>query len=270
MSILSFWLLRGEQIRESIRPRMIKSIYAFMFFSLLLTLLGLVSNVVGENKNGYVVPDTVKQAVSDLPKANSQDFNLLKDISIFDLRGWKPVSMDDVKSVKVSPANYINYLHLIKTVDTDKFIAHYSTSGYDIDLRCITHNYKAFVQTSGEVQHDGEKNYGIEIDVSNIPLNQEFLIVIEATYWNGFSNIVKETASTYTDKEVSNLTELGLIVLLPYDKPVKEVNKFYSEGGIMKEFREESKFYIDKNKRFIYWSLNKPRPDTHYEIDWTW
>jgi len=270
MAILAFWLLRGEQSKNPPRRIMINAIFAFMFFSLVLTLIGVLAHSEKNIKaTGYVVPEQKKEKVDTLPAVTYGEYKLIKDISIFDLRGWKPVAESE-KNIKTSPANYINYLHVKKTKPIDKIVAHYSTSGADIDIRCITHNFKIFQQENASVKHPGQKNYGLEIDVSSIPLNEEFLVVIEATYWNGFSNIERESASTYTDKEVEGLEELALIVLLPQEKPVKEAFRFMEADDKKAAYREAEKYYIDQNKRFIYWSIKKIIPDTHYQLEWTW
>jgi hypothetical protein len=271
MAILSFWLLRNEQDKPQPRKAILHSIYIFMAFSLLLTITGMLAPAISRSTTtkGYVVPEEKKVKVDSLPASTYGEYKLIKDISIFDLRGWKPVGEGEQES-KSSPANYINYLHVKKTKAINKIVAHYSTGGYDIDLRCITHNYTTYVQTPGNADHPDEKNYGIEIDVSNIPTGEEFLIVIEATYWNGFTDIVRESASTYTDKEIEGLEELALIVLLPYDKPVKEVFRYGGQGNAMQPYREAEKYYLDQNKRFVYWSVKKISPDTHYKLEWLW
>jgi hypothetical protein len=87
-------------------------------------------------------------------------------------------------------------------------------------MRCITHNATIFKEDKpGE--HDGEKRYAVEVDLSEVSLNEEFLIVIEATYWNGFSNLFREDASTNVDGETEELKELSLIIFLPESKPFK-------------------------------------------------
>jgi hypothetical protein len=248
MALLAFWLLQGEQKKAHPRKLMLRSIYIFMLFSILLVFLGLFTpGHIAKLIEAYVVPEQSKTKVDSLPKPTYGEYKLIKDISIFDLRGWKPVPEDEINS-KYSPANYINYLHIKKTKPIDKIVAHYATGGYDIDLRCITHNYKTFQQTPGSDDHPGEKYYAIEIDVSGVPLNEEFLVLIEATYWNGFNNIITESASTYTDKEIEGLEELSLIVLLPYDKPIKDVLRYKGQHGQMQPFRDAEKYFLDQIK----------------------
>lgn len=270
LAILTFWLLRGEQRKPEASRRMISAIFTFMVFSLFLVTLGLLSKTGTQSYiQGYTVPAQEKQIVENLPVENLENYNLLKDISIFDLRGWKPVPADKLNE-RYSPANYINYLHIKKTRPLDSIVIHYATSGYDIDLRCITHNYKNYQQDTTTKEHKGQKSYGIAIDVSSVPLNEEFLVVVEATYWNGFRDITKESASTYTDAEITGLNELDLIILLPYDKPVNSVAKYSRTDREFYPYRGEEKFYVDEKKRFIYWSVKKITADTHYKLDWTW
>src|SRR5262249_52460688 len=115
LALLCFWLLRGEQVKSVPRTPMLVSIYIFMFFSLLLFMLGLLSKPeIQKVITGYVVPHQVKEKVKVLPPETSGKYVLYKDISIFDLRGWKPVPPERMNE-EYSPANYINYLHIKKT-----------------------------------------------------------------------------------------------------------------------------------------------------------
>lgn len=274
IAALAFFLLKKEQEQNRPRKNILTSIYIFMVFGIVLVVLGLFSpkNPIESPRSdlGYTVPiDSNKIIVRELPQTNTEGYVILKDISIFDLRGWKQVPAE-MKDSRFSPANYINYLHIKKISIEDSMYAHYSTSGSGIDLRCITQNYKIYEQIENS-SHSEEKNYGISIDISNIPLEQEFLVVIEATYWNGFQNITEETATTYTDNNVKGLDELDLIILLPYDKPFKSINRFVGEGNELLSYTGVERFSTDAlNNRFIFWNIRDLRPNSHYSIKWSW
>lgn len=210
--------------------------------------------------------------VDNLPDENNiEDYQLLKDISIFDLRQWR-FTPDSCKNRRFSPANYTNYLHVKKTKDLDKIILHYATSGFAIDMRCITHSYTV-EQRKKPLQHDGKnvKEYAMTVDVHNVAIGQEFLIVIEATYWNAFNNLNGDDASTYTDEEVSGLNELGLIVFFPESKPFKQAERIDrdTKSGNEQSYRGHDEFYTD-DKKFIYWDIRERSPNHHYELRWTW
>ena len=158
---------------------------------------------------GVVPPPKEVTPVPQLKEPEGDAFRLLRDISIFDLRAWKVVPTA-LRAQRISPVNYINYLHVKKVRAADTFIAHYSTSGSAIDLRCITHNARITQkQISDPV---APKSYAVEVDVRSVPLNREFMIVIEGTYWNSFQNLTEETAGTYIDPDGRQLEELALIV----------------------------------------------------------
>ena len=219
------------------------------------------ANVVPPPKNVSVVP-TLKEAEGDA-------FRLLRDISIFDLRAWKAVPAPLLKTQRVSPVSYINYLHIKKIRQADTFIAHYSTSGVAIDLRCITHNARIFQKEMRS--HAGNRSYSLEVDVKAVPLNHEFMIVIEGTYWNSFQNIAKESAGTYIDPDGATLEELALIVLFPESKPFKDYQRMTGEDGADDvPYRGEDSFYADIGRRFIYWSIKERQVGRHYTVEWTW
>jgi hypothetical protein len=221
-----------------------------------------------------VVPDQKPVEVDELPKeSNDDDYELIKDISIFDLRNWKYTPEED-KNTKYSAVNYTNYLHVKKLKPINFITAHYSTSGYGIDMRCITHPAPVFKKKEvPDAFHDkpNDKEYAIQIDVSKVEVGKEFLIVVEATYWNAFNDQNKNDASTYTGKEVKGMQELGLIVFFPDNKPFKEMEYYNTpENGEETPYLSNSTIFPDKNKKFIYWSIKERLPNNHYTLKWTW
>ena len=222
--------------------------------------------------SSVVPPNPNLKTVPKLNEEDSEGFQTLRDISVFDLRGWKQVSASETNP-RVSPANYINYLHVKKTRDVKLYRAHYATSGTAIDLRCITHEAQV-LQQAIPVDHAGQKvkEYEVDVDISSIPVDKEFLIVIEGTYWNSFQNPVEETASTYTTNDIAQLDELSIFVLLPESRPFKGY-KLWSQkygGGERTEYRGDNRLYADKDGHFLYWSILARNPDHHYQVSWTW
>lgn len=219
-----------------------------------------------------VVPTAEAKTVPKLVEESDQGFQTLRDVSIFDLRGWKQLSQSE-PNLRASPVNYINYLHVKRASTAKTYRAHYATTGTAIDLRCITHPAQVLLQAS-PVEHAGQKvkEYSVEVSVENAPVDKEFLIVIEGTYWNSFQSLVEESASTYTDKDIKDLQELALFILLPENKPFKGY-KLWSHPTLQsekKEYQELTKFYADKDGRFIYWNILDRKSDYHYEVTWNW
>jgi hypothetical protein len=218
---------------------------------------------------GTIVPPPKDlTAVPELRKPEGDAFRLVRDVSIFDLRAWKMVPLN-LSTQRVSPVNYINYLHVKKVRAADTFIAHYSTSGSAIDLRCITHNARITQKQMSDPV--APKSYAVEVDVRTVELNREFLIVIEGTYWNSFQNLKEETAATYIDPDGRDLEELALIILLPETKPFTRADRMTGdEHSKDQPYRGLDSFYADRDGRFIYWSIKERQIDRHYYVKWTW
>ena len=257
---------------------------------IIIALIGLVTAIVtslftymqglsnGEDKGQQIhnVPPSDKVTKVDIfpEDTNAANFSLLRDISIYDLRAWKPIDPKDKKKERIQQCHYLNYLHIIKTKPIDKFVAHYATSGYGIDLRCISSDYE-ILNRDVPARHETEQGYTeyqVEIDVSKYPLKKEFLLVVEGTYWNGFSNLRSEDASTYTDDDIDNLQELAIIVFFPVDKPFTSYNLLTSsENHVEKAYRGPiTSFYADENKKFIYWNIAEKEKNKHYKLKWNW
>jgi hypothetical protein len=197
---------------------------------------------------------------------------VLQDVSVFDLRFWKPGPAGDTLT-RTSPVNYSDYLRLTKTRDTDRFVGHYSTSGSAIDFRCITHAcHVVRCIAAACIEHPGERQYALVADVSKEIPGQEFLLLIEATYWNGFPTSSTESAQTYTDRDVDRLTDLRLDVVLPDEKPFTGFDLFSSETGSAAEQRYERSqdLVADPSRHVLQWRISDLRPHHHYRLAWHW
>jgi hypothetical protein len=226
-------------------------------------------SVSGASAVPNVVPAPNVTETPSLPQGKTKEFELLRDMSVWDLRAWKAVPQGK-ENDRVSPAHYLNYLHIRKRLPADVYVAHYATSGAAIDLRCLTHTGKVSRRMSGPV-HQDEKEYAIEIDVQHVAVGQEFLVVVEGTYWNAFQKPT-ETASTYTDSDIASIGELGMIVLFPPDKPFTSLTRsdVDSQTGVSREVRTPNVFYRDPRGQYLHWSVTTRNPNHHYQVAWSW
>jgi hypothetical protein len=216
------------------------------------------------------VPPTTPQLTASLPAESSDmDFDLLKDVSVFDLRSWQRTPSDR-KQERYSPTNYISYLHVRKKTTAQIYVAHYSTTGFGIDLRCVTHKHR--VSEMRDPDHPGWRSYAVEADVNDEQVGSEFLIVTEATYWNGFQNPEEEEALTYTGRDITRLSELAVVVLFPEAKPFTSYRLLSQSerDGMFLPYTSEERLYPDANNLFIYWGIRNRAANTHYKIRWKW
>lgn len=205
---------------------------------------------------------------------NASNYTVLRGVTVFDLRAWKPFEGIDRKKERTQPVYCIDYLTIIKTKECDKYVSHFATIGFGIDLRCVTHNFE-ILKREGTARHhdeDGWIEYQVEIDISRMPLNKEFLVIVEGTYWNGFINNSSESASTYTRDDVDNLQEIALIIIFPTKKPFKSY-ELLTRGDNDKDtiYRGPiNSLYTDKDKQLIYWNIGEREKNRHYTIKWDW
>jgi len=224
--------------------------------------------------NNVVVPPQQTQIASKFAKGDDTSaFSLTQDVSVFDLRAWRPVPRNPDGSVvqaRVSPVNYINYLHIQKIKEASYFYAEFSTSGYAIDLRCITHNADPPQQIPAN-RNQPQNNYLLKIDVSREPVNKEFMIVIEGTYWNGFKDSA-DYAETYADKDAKDLEDLSLFILFPQNKPFTKLIKYEinEPDTVPHEYRGLESFFQPSDGQCVYWSIRKPKPYSDYQLEWNW
>jgi hypothetical protein len=221
-----------------------------------------------------VVPPAQAKEVPKLnPETGAKEIETLRDISMWDLRGWKAVPSGE-NNPRYSPVNYVNYLHVRKLQPATTYRAHYSTDGSLIDLRCITHPFNLFQKTGGDDSHpnEGKKTYEMDVDVSDVSVGNEFLIVIEATFWNNFQGNGPQEASTYTDEDMNQMDELAMFILMPESKPFRNPQRWERLTTQVNRvpYNGNERFYTDKDGRFVYWSIQKRKPNHHYQLSWEW
>jgi hypothetical protein len=218
-----------------------------------------------------VVPPGAVEEREDLPTSGPEELVIPSDVSVFDLRFWKPVPPDRAFNSPVSPVNYSNYLRVIKRKAVDRLYAHYATSGLKIDLQCATHSYHVMRKRPKAV-HETEKEYAVEIDISKEPLGKSFLVLVQATYWNGFRNASREDAMTYIDKDAAIPDDLSLILLFPQRKPVKDLHldQTSDEGDTWISYPAQDEAYRDPGGLYAYWGVRSKKAGNHYRLRWNW
>jgi hypothetical protein len=234
-------------------------------------LVAIIAGIFGVFAASKSPPDSVPViSTPSPPDENPQDFVLIKDISIFNLTDVVPGGNTVPK--KKNPAYFTDYILVKKKHKVDKYVFHFGTSGHSIDVRCLTHDAKVYVRTPGESHFDkSSKEYVLEVNVSKVPIDSVFTILTQATYWDGFRNKKSENASTYTGPDLSQNTELSLIVVFPEKKPFKNFRLFTEPNdAVIKKESISLPVSKDNGNTRIAWNITDPSPDSHFEIQWDW
>lgn len=224
-------------------------------------------------KTENILPQIQKyESIDSLKPTPQEKYKLIKDISIFDLREWKYVP-DSLLNKPISPVKFTNYLHVKKIKEIDKISYHFGSTATIPKIKCLTHQSNVNLITN--IHHKDNpkmKTYGITVDISEEPLNKEFLIVVESIYYNSFNNPKEEDCETYTDNEITYLNELALMVILPETKSFinDPLRLKISSDGKESDFNGVQNWYRDKDKKFAYWNIRSFKANHHYKLKWQW
>ena len=206
-----------------------------------------------------------------LSEPSYEGLHFTKDIRIIDLRSRLPIPPDKMDE-EYSVSTWTRYTLMHKLVPQLEFVDfEFATTGVDVHARSLTHPAEIRKITGSHFHGDRELDvtYQIRTDISDIEVNEEFLVINEASYFNAFSGETSEWASL----SVSEVTEeIGMIVLLPEDKPIKtyQLYSYPHDSRARTEFRDPSVHFVSPNQQVLVWKVENPEVGLAYEIEWTW
>lgn len=223
--------------------------------------------------------------VSHIPDADYKNVVFVRDLAHLDLRAveyrpWYFVvpgaqRLGDLilkGKIRTNPATLTNYLWLKKRAQLDKISFKYSTRG-TMDARCINLPYtlqRALVPD----QHGGRtlsESWNVVVDISQVPIDNEFLIINEVTYWNAFNGPDGDSYGTYAGDQ-SEPEDLSLMILFPPTRPFTGYTLYgYQEDAPQPAtYRGTSTVVPSDGHSAFYWAIRQPRPKHIYEVAWQW
>jgi hypothetical protein len=222
-------------------------------------------------------PPASVQQVQRIDEPNYRSFRFLRDISILDLRSVQEAPWYTgipgygliEKKPRIRPGVLKNYM-IVRKVDTASTIhITYSTSG-KLDVRCPTH--PCTFRISNRVIDGKEiETWEVIANVSTIAVGQEFEIMVEATYWNGFKDNNQEDYTTYAHGQTEP-EQLSIMVMFPEDKPFRNISvtEYPPDGERGSPIQGQTEAWPGPNNQTYYWSINSQRPNWYYKITWQW
>lgn len=210
--------------------------------------------------------------VAEAGEPNMEGFRILKDVRLVDLRSRVPIP-ESKKNQEYSPVTWTRYTLLKKLSPAKEFIDfEFGTTGVKVSPRSLTHEFQLRKLTKPH-SHGATKlrhTWQIRVDVKNVKTNEDFLVINEVTYWNGFSGEEKEWAAMPVEE---NTDLIAMILLFPEKKPFKGYDLWYSPRHTsqeLKPFRDPSVVIPAENHQVLLWHIDKPIKGHQYQIDWTW
>ncbi|WP_373499150.1 hypothetical protein [Desulfococcus sp.] len=214
-------------------------------------------------------PETIRE-VPSLLEPNYEPFEIIKDVRVIDLRTRRKIPPDKMDQ-RYSPVTWIRWTLARKSKAADSISFHFATTGTALDPRCLTHTYKLKKAVEPDIhgQWELKQHWEIEVDVSDLSAGQEFFVINEITYWNGFRGEDRDWAAIKAEKQTQ---EIALLVLFPQDKPFKSYELYAYPHGSDKprEFMGDARIVPSPNHLSFYWKISNPRVDYAYQIEWTW
>jgi len=202
-----------------------------------------------------LVPPPTQSEVTETHQLSPPDygpFAFNKDIRVVDLRTRLPVPEDKIAE-RYSPVTWIRYTLVKKTRPANQLSFQFATTGVGLDPRCLTHNYS--LKKAVEPDVHGERrlgeNWEIQVDVSDVPLKEEFLVINEITYWNAFRGEDHDWAAIKAEQDTA---EIALLLLFPQKKPYTSYELYAYPHGSEKQkiFAGESTVFPSKNHMTLF------------------
>jgi serine/threonine protein kinase len=240
-----------------------------------------VSNKVATILSREPAPDRVSpHPVTILPKLNETDytaFNVISDERTVDMRGWKPLPPGDPNAE--CSIVYFTRREMLKVKPTNELLLETLTSGRDVVNRVARPNadkVKAFkTDEPGVVGQQLMKRRQMLLDISDIPVNQEFTLRYSSTYWNSLQTLDEQWFGVIG---YEGSVKTSMLMIFPPQKPFREY-RFYSapvRSGKTDKREEPTPYtgplitFAAEDRSWIYWEIPNPKAKTVYRIDWTW
>lgn len=227
------------------------------------------------NAPGAQVTPQAKEVanVADIPDPSYEGFVFKRDVSIIDLRASRDVP-DHQKKELYSPVTLMNHMTLRKTRPEKSISFTYATSGVLVNPRCLTHPYvlKKTMKPDVHGDHTLKEVWELEINLEEVPIDQEFFLAVEATYWNAFEAPKQRNFSTYANDQ-SEPEELSITLLFPEKRPFKSYNLLAyphdaEDSNKAQPFQGTPRITKAKDNLSIYWMIPKAQTGYAYEIRW--
>lgn len=237
--------------------------------------------VFAQRPSDVTVPPITVQRVQeneDLPEENNPSFQFVSDLSLLDLRQsqeepWYAIFrhiLDADKNQRIKPSVLRNIMVIRKLAPANELVLSYSTSG-KLYVRCLTH---AATYKEKEITQNGKSTdtWALIVDVSAMPLNTDFDVIVEATYFNAFSDSTGSDYSTYGNKQDA-AENLSVVLFFPESKPMKSVDviEYPPNGGPGTPFQGSARQHPEEGGGLTYyWTTNNTRSGYYYKLAWTW
>jgi len=195
--------------------------------------------------------------------------NILSSRLTVDLRGWKDVPADRSAEL-VSGVTMYTRMEMVKTAPVDHYQDQFRTSGLDLYYKCLNFPFSVeALKGDSFVGTDRMKVRKTLVDISSIPVGQEFIMRDATTFWNSLQTEPEQWFGLLGYKR-SFL--VSFLIVFPTDKPFKSYTLMSSRTG-----KDTPTPYVGPRivmtgptNNWIFWEVPSPQEGYVYRVHWKW
>ena len=216
-------------------------------------------------------PNHRRVNVSKLDTPDNSSFEEFEKLTIADLRQWRPVSLRD-QDTPLSPVVLSSRNRYRKLKPSNLLIRESRTASRDIFIECVSHPSEYRILANDPSVNVGDvvmKTRHLELDVSRIPVGDEFSLESRTTFWNAFQDPKQTWVGTMVHQAVLNAS---FLLVLPDDRPYRSFQLRAAEidGKEELEYLGEQLVFEADNQTWLYWEIVSPEPGYVYQVHWEW
>jgi hypothetical protein len=213
--------------------------------------------------------DTEK--VASLGSPDYGCFDILSDERFWDLRGWKDLS-SPANSGQQSIAIMTRTARILKAAEAQEICFEARTDGDEVFLVCMSHRDQArevLQEQPGFVGARSTKVRQLVVDISDVPVGDEFIMKTKATYVNSLQNPEDRWigAIGYPRSD-----RIRLVVLMPQQRPLQSfrLQTAPSSRDQPEDYTGPKRLIESHDDLSLMWEVPNPEPGFVYSIVMEW
>jgi predicted acylesterase/phospholipase RssA len=185
---------------------------------------------------------------------------------VFDLRKWVRVPAESRDSAPLEAANQqtVYYIH------RDNRLTHFAlvlkTTGIDVVPDVPTFPSQTLLKVLPNAQDHYFKHVLLDVNISGIPPQTDFPLVVRSTYWNAFQKDIEDASF----KVYTSAPRATMVVLFPTERLPAKFNFWQlKRDGDNPQLIQPAPFYIVENNG-LFFEIQEPKEGYTYGVAFSW
>lgn len=208
-----------------------------------------------------------------LTRQDRSAFEVLEDRRVWDLRLWRPVPTDR-RTEYVSAVCLSDRQRIKKIKPVDEYRGEARTSGLVafIEPASSSRPFRIVAQQEQEfVGAEQMKARQFILDIGDVPVDQEFEVRTETTFWNNLQNDKDRWLGVIG---YSGSFKVSMLFIFPSDRPVGDFRLLVAPAGKTRQdpipYTGRKTLIVGPNRDYLYWDVREPKANRVYIVHWKW